>query len=154
MDPFFFGLWRKEYLLPNMTRTELSSSKYDAKNWTFEYDSKIFFQKKMTHRIQPLFFEYDQRIGFFSWIRRKELSTFFSWIWRTELNPLFSNLSRIELFSKNWTLYFWLDSKYWIFHFNYGSKNWTLSKWLKELYFSWMTLRTQLFFQVWLKMIF
>ena len=91
--------------------------------------------QRIEQRIEPffnmiqrfeLFFNMIQIIEpYFDWLTELK---FFSWIWRTELNPLFSNLSRIELFSKNWTLYFWLDSKYWTFRFNYGSMNWTLSK--------------------------
>ena len=99
LDPFF---WIVTQRIPFVKYDShgLFSSKYDTKNWTFfEYDSKIwiFWKKKTNNIIQPFFFEYDQRIGFFSWIWRKELNPF-SWIWCTELNPFFQICLELNFF--------------------------------------------------------
>ena len=110
IGPLFFGLWRKEYLLPNMTRTELSSSKYDAKNWTFWVWLKFCFFKRKNDSQNSAFI---LRIWPTNWLYSleydaKNWAPFISWIWRTELNPLFSNLSRIELFFQRIELFLFL----------------------------------------------
>ena len=82
---------------------------YDSKNWIFGVWLKELnllkiwltewnFFLNMTHRIEPFFFEYDQRIGLFSWIWSKELNRLISLIWRKKLDLLF------KYDEKNWTL--------------------------------------------------
>ena len=155
LDPFFLGLWRKEYLVPNMTRMELSSSKYDAKNWTFEYDSNFFSKEKTTHRIQPLFFEYDQRIGLFLLNMTQRIEPFIFLNMTHRIKPfIFKSVSNWT-FSKNWTLYFWLDSKYWIFFLSTAQWIEPCFLWLEEFFFKKKRLKELSFFlkknQTWLK---
>ena len=127
IGPFFIGLWLKEYFLSNIIRMELFAN-MTHRIELFEYDSKIFFwKKKKPHRIQPLFFEYDQRIGFFLEYDAKMTH---------RIEPFFQICLGLNFFfSKNWTPYFWLDSKYWTFHFNYGSKNWTFLNMTQRIVF-------------------
>ena len=59
--------------------------------------------------VEPFFLNMTQRIGPFSWIRRKEFNPV-SWIWRKELNPF------LEYDAKNWTSF-----RIWLKELNYVS---------------------------------
>ena len=99
---FFLGLWLKEYLLSNMTRMELFSSKYDTKNWTFfEYDSKIwiFFLKKKGSQNSTSFLRIWPKNWPFFLNMTQRIEPFISWVWRTELNPFCKSVL-------NWTFFF------------------------------------------------
>ena len=99
IGPFFIGLWLKEYLVPNMTRMELSSSKYDAKNWTFEYDSNFFKKKKRL-----------TEFNLYSSKMTKELAFFLNMTQRIEPFIFLNMTHRIKPFIfksvSNWTFFF------------------------------------------------
>ena len=127
---------------------ELSSSKYDTKNWTFEYDSN-FFQKKKKRLTEFNLYSSNmtKELAFFLSMTQR-IEPFIFWIWRTELNPLFSNLYRIEpFFSKNWTPYFWLYSKYWIFFLSTAQRIEPCFLWLEDFFLKKKTHRIELFFK-------
>ena len=63
------------------------------------------------------------------WMRLKELSPFFFLNMTHRIEPfIFKSVSNWTFFQRIELFIFWLDSKYWTSHSNYGSKNWTLSE--------------------------
>ena len=73
---------------------------YDSTNWTiFPYDSQIFFLNT-THRNEPFFFGYDQRIELFLFWYESEN-------WHLFLISLNKFNSFCWYDSKNWTLFYW-----------------------------------------------